>query len=413
MIGRLSAGRRLILWLRLVWPPAWVLVTIVACWLICEAVYLLVAWQLPGGLEVVQVHSPRDLLIILAAAVCGTIRAATTHPVANRDYYNWLLRTPWERGQPLPLGPVHLVWQDLLLVAGLTLLTLFQPAHSPLFVPLAFLLAYLLQLARLLWCTGEVWTCYGLTFWLGLVVKLAAWSPALALAAAIAAYAPAVAALWHSLAAFPWFKPLGWAMRFWEQQSAAFRGGPIDFGGRTTPVLPEIAQIWPLGQLHHRRVERLIEPREAIAMALLVGWWAGVLWSLLDFSADPKAANVGLMIAIIGGSVLSGGRLLRYTLGHASPLSPWGRICTLRWIIPEHDIVFVAPLLGFAISTTLPFALLLLGVPAPGILGATLTVVLLINLLFPPRLRKWQLTAPVRLSRPQLAKAANATVEEI
>src|SRR5689334_15147552 len=36
----------------------------------------------------------------------------TSHPASDRGYADWLRSSPWTFRQPLPLGPLHLTWQD-------------------------------------------------------------------------------------------------------------------------------------------------------------------------------------------------------------------------------------------------------------------------------------------------------------
>jgi hypothetical protein len=188
-------------------------------------------------------------------------------------------------------------------------------------------------------------------------------------------------------------------------------GTPIEQAGHTAVAMPELTSVWPLSVLHYRRPPRAFEFREAVALALLPGWWAYVLWSLIRDQAD--AAPLALMIVIVTGTIVSGARVVLYVAGHSSPISLWGRLWTLRWIIPRYDVVLLTPLAGALASYGIPIVGVLMGVPPAAILGIGLATILLINLLGPPRLRHWQLTAPVRLAKPQSTKNAKTGVEEV
>lgn len=412
MTDRLPWRLRIAHWLRLVAPPGWILVALAAGWLLCEGLYVVTAVYFPDAVDPHRFFGPRDYIILLASLLCGACRVAQTHPAQDREYFGWLLRTPWQRGKPLPLGPVHLVPQDLLLVGLLMLLMLHGATISPASVPLAFLVAYLLQLSYLFWYTGQAWTTYGLAFWLGVVVKLSARSPAAALAAAGLAYLPAAIVLWRSLEKFPWRDEIAWALRFWSRQRDVMRMNmPLQQAGQTALTMPELNSVWPLNVLQHQRLPRVIERREAAAIALLLGWWAYVLWSLIPNRAD--AAPLALAIVLIAGIVTGGARLITYVSGHSSPITPWGRFWTMRWIIPRHDVVLLTPLAGVLAACGIPILGIALSVPLAAILGIGLATILLINLFGPPRLRRWQLTAPVRLSKPQLTKHPKTGVEEL
>ena len=53
----------------------------------------------------------------LFATAYTVYRLAAFHPALRPGgYYKWLSGTPWTSAKPLPLGPIHLVWQDVLLV---------------------------------------------------------------------------------------------------------------------------------------------------------------------------------------------------------------------------------------------------------------------------------------------------------
>jgi hypothetical protein len=92
-----------------------------------------------------------------------------------------------------------------------------------------------------------------------------------------------------------------------------------------------------------------------------------------------------------------GGRLIVYLAGHAPPISEWGRLRTLRFIIPGYDCVFIVPTVTFFVGFLLPQGLRLAGISAGVAIGLSATAVLMLTLLGPPRLRQWQLTAPARL----------------
>ena len=64
----------------------------------------------------------RDGLIIVSLIAYGMFRVIAFHPMFLREYSTWLERTPWKPGLPLPLGPVHLNWPDLLVAGGMALL---------------------------------------------------------------------------------------------------------------------------------------------------------------------------------------------------------------------------------------------------------------------------------------------------
>jgi hypothetical protein len=90
-------------------------------------------------------------------------------------------------------------------------------------------------------------------------------------------------------------------------------------------------------------------------------------------------------------------RLVRYTQNYRSPISLWGRVFTLRWIIPGYDKVFVTPIAAavlFALSFRLPNA----WAPAIHISGPFLVAMIAMVLLVGrPSLDEWRHTGSHRI----------------
>lgn len=52
----------------------------------------------------------RDNIVISLLAMYGIYQVVAFHPLGRPDYRDWLKRTPWTCGLPLPVGPVHPTW---------------------------------------------------------------------------------------------------------------------------------------------------------------------------------------------------------------------------------------------------------------------------------------------------------------
>jgi hypothetical protein len=82
---------------------------------------------------------------------------------------------------------------------------------------------------------------------------------------------------------------------------------------------------------------------------------------------------------------------------HLPPISLWGRICTLRWIVPRYDQMFVSPLTAFLVAILAPFGLVRMGLPLEIALPSALSLVLWVVLAMGPSLRHWRLTGAHRI----------------
>jgi hypothetical protein len=379
--------RSILQWLRLVAPPGWILAGAIAFSFICSVLYLICGWRFDSWDMTRQFLAPRDAAIGLAAAAIGVLRVTSKHPLFQPIYCGWLSLTPWNRTKPLPLGPIALVPQDFLFVCLLMLLVAYRPLAPVLTVPGLFLAAYLATLALALALTGERWVTFAMVFGLGLAVRLATWSPGAALACLVSIYLVGWLGVWRSLADFPWRNAAGVTPTV-----KSLLNQPDRLDWQRDIGFTEINMTWPFNRLHYKLTARSIGPVDAVAIALLVGWWAYAL-----FAPFLETEPIGWLFyaGLVGMCV--GGRLIVYLAGHAPPISEWGRLWTLRWIIPAYDCVFVVPIVTFFVGALLPLGLRLVGSPAGVTIGLAASAVLLIAFLGPPRLRRWQLTAPARL----------------
>lgn len=354
---------------------------------ICTGLYLFCGWRFGSWDMTRQFLAPRDAAVGLAAAAMGVFRVTSKHPLFQPIYCGWLSLTPWNRTRPLPLGPIALVPQDLLFVALLMALIAYRPLAPLAAIPVAFVAGYLVALVLALALSGQRGATCGIVFGLGLAVRLGWWSPWAALACLAATYLVAWLGLWRSLADFPWRSATGSSPRV-----LSLFNHPQTLDWQRDIGFAEINVTWPFNRLHYKLAARAIEPIDATALALLVGWWAYALFAPF---LDTQPLGWLLYTGLVGLCV--GGRLIVYLAGHAPPISEWGRLRTLRWIIPGYDCVFVVPVLTMLVGILLPWGLWLAGLSSGVAIGLSATSVLLLTLLGPPRLRQWQLTAPARL----------------
>jgi hypothetical protein len=224
------------------------------------------------------------------------------------------------------LGPIHIVLQDVLVVAALAAL-MHEPQTSPWYLPLFFLFANLLGLAATFFPLGQVWTGYAVAFGLGLVVAL--WGdPTTAVGASVALYLVAFLGLRRSLEAFPWT----------GVKSSA------DLQREVQERLQSKRRLgWPFDWLAPHASECRISLRDGTMLSLLAGWWCYVILSRVTnpMAVEPVAGMFSLVILV---APLI--RLIVYVSYFRSPLGLWARFWTGRWIIPRYDRVFLVPLCG-------------------------------------------------------------------
>ena len=157
-----------------VWPPCWMLTT--ALWI--HAAFACAMLTLAGMLGepdlAAKSSAEPDLVamssapLVLAAFGYGMFRVRAFHPALSLDYCEWLATTPWTPAKRLPLGPVHLVGADVVLLGAAWMATWpVSGATAALLIVKVFLAAYSLGLMVALFRTAERFAGYALWFGLG------------------------------------------------------------------------------------------------------------------------------------------------------------------------------------------------------------------------------------------------------
>src|SRR5262249_42580382 len=118
-------------------------------------------------------------------------------------YRFWLEMTPWTHRKPLPGGPVHLVWEDIVVLGALLVPAWYGKVLSPWIGVTVFLCCYATVLASTFGATNAPVFGYVVYFGLGLVIRLWPWPESQALVSAFIALVTLVG-LRRQLVNFPW-----------------------------------------------------------------------------------------------------------------------------------------------------------------------------------------------------------------
>ena len=386
----------LVRWLRLVAPPASMIGTLLIWCAVMEGIYawIGITWGWPA--QSPRFFVARDAACVMAAAYLGIYRVAAFHPLFDNDYLSWLWLTPWRYDKPLPRGPLHLVPQDVLMVGLIVALMLHRPAVPPELVPLTFFVTYYLTLAASLLFVDLRWWGYMLSALTGLAIAVATRHSLLGLAVAALAYIPAYVAVRWTLATFPWGqRTIEWrkgVARQWQ----IFTAGHRQFAAMSVNLeRPESEVHWPFNLLHARQLPHPWGKGDRLAVALLAGWWCWVIFGTPQLEQMSLGLGPMLYITLLGFVVF--GRLIVYCANYRPPISFWGRIFTLRWIIPGYDKVYLTPLATLGLGIAFPIALIQLQFDPPLVLALSIPPFLIAGLLGGPPLVHWRLTSPARL----------------
>jgi hypothetical protein len=369
--------------LRLILPSDATLLSWVAVFLIAEAPVLFqVFWV---GRAATGPYPARYVLMFASIAL-GIRRVMAFHPYFSPDYLAWLSRTPWTRGKPLPGGPVFLVPEDVLIVGGLSLLALTQPEFHPLAIATRFLLAYLTTLAVALW--GGRASSFGYLTIFGVGLSLRLWpDPQLSLLAAALTLPVAMLGLWTSLAEFPW--------------EGSRKMVKIQMNTDLSKIETPDACGWPYDTLAPRPPAS--PPRslvDKILISLTIGWLLYALCGPLQ--PDERFIAMGLALT----SASAGLILIRfyvYKMGNQPPISLWGRLRTLRPIVPGYDQMYLGPLFTAAALLFSGIEFHRMDLPRDVWIPMTIAFAVLVNYTTGPSLLSWRLTGKFRMVPQQKA----------
>jgi hypothetical protein len=323
-------------------------------------------------------------VLIVAAFVYGLFRVREFHPIFTPPYCEWLATTPWTPAKPLPIGPVHLVGADVvLLAAAVAAAWPFSGAEAALTIVKVFLATYSVMLMAALFRTREWFAGYAMWFGLGMMVLR--WT--------VDAQFFVTAAVMYGIGMIGFRRSLG---RF-----------PLDSPGRIPTPPPGVTPItiampggivkmfygWPFGYLWPQGSGVLLSRTHGTIISLLAGWTVYSVCSLVPV----ETATLGSVPLLVIFGYVTLFRLGAYGIvENRPPISLAGRLATGRWIIPQYDSVFVAPLATIMVALSGGSLMDHWGVPGAAGIAAVVSLCFLILLTFGPDHQRWLLTAPIR-----------------
>jgi hypothetical protein len=372
---------------RLIAPGTERLVVALTVFLLFEALQRYLERRWPIGIH--AAFRPSAVILFIFAVQYGISRVTALHPVFQAGYLAWLNTTPWTSRKPLPLGPVHLVWEDALILGPLALLSARLPEPRPTAVLCAFLLCYLGTLVVSFWLTRTWAIGYLSAFGEGLAVWF--WNqPILCFAIAALVYLIAHEGLRRALDQFPWT----------ERASAVPKLLATANSGNVSEFAAMARQLDPCGWPYDRMLWEIVSDDgiwriDAVLASALVSWWLYVLASYLP---DPRLREgVPLVALCILTALFVIGRLGIYAHGYDDTLTFWARIRLLRWIIPRYDQIFVGPLCTLVAGPMTVAFLHGCGCPLYVSLPIACAMVMIVAMTTPPRLKRWRLTGQHRI----------------
>ena len=328
----------------------------------------------------------RTVILEGAAALYAMFRLWRFHPVCNQAYAAWLKSSPWTADRPLPLGPIHPVWQDGVVLGVLTVIAVWH-AHIDARLPIGvFAVFYLAGMTVLLAFTRRWWSCLALGF-----LWPAFFLPPMEGWLAIPLVATIIVVIWHghrqSLKAFPW-KFAGVA----NHTTGSVLQTEIRIGDRNAPGAPPNLG-WPLQALSPKVKPAAISHLTSVCLSGLFGWWSFCLIEHVKPDPLPELIAVFAFLAAMF-------RLASYLNGTMAPFNLWGRIASGRIIVPGYDKIFLTPLASMLVAIVGGMMIKRSGPWCPVAESCVIALTWYVLFVGGPTLQNWVLTGQHRFRPP-------------
>lgn len=390
----------------LVWPPPVLVVLFIILYGMVAACFWLIELNVPNSdrplSSIQEVVNIRTALLAGAAGVYAAYRLWRFHPVCNQAYAAWLKLSPWTANQPLPIGPIHLVWQDAVVVGVLMAIALWHAHMDPALPLVTFGLVYLGGLTLLLAFTRRWGSCLLLGFlWPALIL------PGIGGAVAVALVLTIIAVIWHghrqSMKAFPWEFPtkarrppgsiLQTEIRLEGVTGASSAGTQYNLG-------------WPMMALSPKVQPASVSLLTGISLSTLLGWWS---FCVIERSTMEPAPEFILLFAIFAALI----RVAVYCSGVMAPFNVWGRITSGRIIVPGYDKIYLTPLAVVLVAILGSIIIKRSGAWHPTAESCVIAVIWFVLFSGGPTLRNWALTGQHRLRPPTRLNASKQAMRSI
>lgn len=346
----------------------------------------------------------RDKLLICLAMLFGVYRVLWFHPLVYSDYLDWLKITPWQKGVPLPLGPVKICLWDAVILGGVMLLLMdgreinlpsaFRPL--PLTVVVSFLMGYVASLVVVVWLSDQRILAYIASALQAMTIGCVQW-PIVSLFFLLASLAVAMMALSAGWEEFPW-DDVREARKDWKRkfQSGSAKSGQLMAENDAPDKIPASELGWPFSVCSPVKEPVGLGQFERCQIASLIGIWCLNI-SLLNFDEDVFSGGYGPIIFYVTFFLIVT-RLIGTFSQHAPPISLAGRLATRRFIIPKYDAPILAALCVLMVPCVMGIVSWFFDWPARWTGPVILTCTLWTHVLIGPNVDSWKLTAPCRLT---------------
>ncbi|MHC4951767.1 MAG: hypothetical protein ACYTEU_12410 [Planctomycetota bacterium] len=348
------------------------------CYIYILIPYLAIIYSLQKVYPFPEVYDamkyPNTICFSFLLGLYGFTRILRFNPF-SKGYFMQLALSPWQVGKPLPNGPIHLCWIDLIVLILFALLIYLFPVLHWTFPLIAFFAGYNFGLFSIL-CFGKQGNYI---FFYTILLPLVAYPHcnfSIGLAVLICLTFLSQWKMLSYMKRFPWNTP------WWTEN-------PIEKFKQQ--ALRSRSVGWPFKELFYANTNKSTLLQN-IAVITVICWWIHVL-SRLFIRFDPEVTSETIaswyILPIIFIPLI---RLLVYLAVYSPPLSLLGRFRTGMLVIPGYDKLFIAPIILVLVGIFLPGFLIKLGIIELIAYELNLGLLLFLAIQLPPSHENWRYT---------------------
>jgi hypothetical protein len=310
----------------------------------------------------------------VASGLYGAYRVIAFHPAYSKRYSLFLALTPWSIDKPMPKGPVHIIWVDIVVIAVLTFLCYQNSTIQSIWPTVIFFGSYLI--------------CLFFTFNKEQSLQrmsIFVFTPFVVFPHRSPYYAAILLLVFYVIFYFGlrnYHKNFPWNTDFWKYDQTKTL---------LKQALTQRVIGWPHRQLKCFDPEFEFTFVSSLVCSLIITWWLHVIIWFID---EP----IGLAFLFVISYFLFIFRLTIYlSHGHLPPINFWGRLFTFRWIIPGYDTIFLGPICVLLVCFGTVVNGFLIGLNFIWIFDIAVFLMFLVAFLMPPTLKEWRLTGKSRI----------------
>jgi len=320
------------------------------------------------------------------------------HPFRNKSYRQWLRATPWQPGEPLPLGPLQLTLTDFVLIGLLSIPGLFT--EMPGIPAIAFLVAWPCTMAIEFAGQRMIRQALAILFLLSLPVVTIG---------VLNQLVPKQGTEWLDsvlLVVFPIPLLLAIIVCHLNLRRSLVEMCKLDDSDNDLDNISTLPKKtgWPVRELAAERPQWLpLERLDTVLVSLATGWLLlgiGLIAQMNPGNQVPPDEGFLMGMMMMPSVMIGIVRLGFYISGTRPSLSLWGRLIVGPLVQWKYDRAFVKPILGCLTS----FLLLAAGferlLPIELAFPLAVMAAMLINGLGGPDIATFRLTGTHRLSLP-------------